>query len=436
MKNHGIKLNMDMSNMSFMQGTAKSISGGSDDDYVTQIGIVLPADKYMFPAGTYNEKYDDSLVEIKISKISKQEDDPVYKIAKNFNFGASGSGLESIPFEAFTDNRGQYPAILLTIAFHKRIASWIDDSHETGIKMDLDYEKMQITGGPDNEEKIKAIIVINRLIKSQKWSDIQNISYDDVTVFLENYFKKPSTNPVLLKVNALVSKTAYKQAVYDYILPKIDESGTSQSLAKFEDSHSNKDIANEKALLHTIEEAIDSVLKYQVESRRWIEPFWDGQRKIKHQGDELLVPRSPKGETKIQPTLHVILDMALSPLGIHVIRESDEGIGSLDFRFLYTTKDGVPLTVGVEFKVAHHKEIKKGMHKQLPAYLKAIRSNSGIFVVMWFKDGKFFKDPKGYDKDSMENWILEQSCIVSAEKELNISASILDASIRPSASNL
>lgn len=427
---------MDMSNMSLMQGTAKSISGGSDDDYVTQICIVLPADKHTFPAGIYNVKYDDSLVEIKISKISKQEDDPVLKFSKDFNFGAPGSGLESIPFEAFTDNRGEYPAISLTIVFHKRIASWIDDSHKTGIKMDLDYEKMRIMGGPDNEEKIKAIIVINRLIKSQKWNDIRHISYDDVTVFLENYFKKPSTTPLLLKVNALVSKTAYKQAVYDYILPKIEESGTSQSLAKFEDSHSNKDIANEKALLHTIEEAIDSVLKYQVESRRWIEPFWDGQRIIKHEGNELLVPRSPKGETKIQPTLHVILDMALSPLGIHVIRESDEGIGSLDFRFLYTTKDGVPLTVGVEFKVAHHKEIKKGIHRQLPAYLKAIRSASGIFVVMWFKDGKFFKDPKGYDKDGMENWILEQSDVVSADKKLNISASILDASIRPSASNI
>jgi len=427
---------MDMSNMSFMQGTAKSISGGSDDDYVTQIAIVLPADKYMFPAGVYKENYDDSLVEINISRISTQEDDPVYKSAKNFNFGASGSGLEFIPFEAFTDNRGEYPAILLTVVFHKRIASWIDDSHESGRKMDLDYEKMQITGGPDNEEKIKAIIIINRLIKSEKWEYIKNISYDDVTVFLENYFKKPSTNPLLLKVNALVSKTAYKQAVYDYILPKIEESGTSRSLEKFEDSHSDKDIVNEKDLLHTIEEAINDVLKHQIESRRWIEPFWDGQRKLKHEGDEFLVPRSPKGEIKIQPTLHVVLDMALSPLGIHVIRESDEGVGSLDFRFLYTTKDGAPLTVGVEFKVAHHKEIKKGITKQLPAYLKAIRSSSGIFVVMWFKDAKYFKDPKGYDKDSMEIWILEQSGIVSADKELNISASILDASIRPSASNL
>ena len=166
------------------------------------------------------------------------------------------------------------------------------------------------------------------------------------------------------------------------------------------------------------------------------EAFWDGHRKIKHEDNEIKVPRSPKGETKIQPTLHVILDLALSPLGIHVIRESDEGIGSLDFRFSYTTKDRAPLTVGVEFKVAHHKEIKKGIQNQLPAYLKAIRSTSSVFVVMWFKDGKYFGDPKSHEREDMEKWILEQASIISKEKEINISAFLLDASIRPSASNL
>lgn len=427
---------MDMSNVSYMEGTAKSICGGSDDDYVTKIDFVLKNKDFIFPSGVYREGFNGSLVEIKISQISTQDEDPVYRVGKDFNIGASGTGLDFIPFEAFTDNRGEYPATLLTIVFHTRISTWIDDSHETGIKMDLDYEKIQITGIPDNEEKIKAIIVINRLIKSQKWGKIKSITYDDVTVFLEYYFKKTSNNPLLLKVNALASKTAYKQAIYDYILPKIEESGTSLSLEKFEQSHSNKEIANETDLLQTIKEAIDDVLKYQIESRRWIEPFWDGQRKIEHEGGELLVPRSPKGETKIQPTLHVVLDLALSPVGIHVIRESDEGIGSLDFRFLYTTKDGTPLTVGVEFKVAHHKEIKKGIKNQLPAYLKAIRSSSGIFVVMWFKDGKFFKAPKGYEKESMENWLLEQARVVSTEKKINISAAILDASIRSSASNL
>ena len=46
MNNHGIKLNMDMSYMSFMQGTAKSISGGLDEDYVTKIDMVLSVREY------------------------------------------------------------------------------------------------------------------------------------------------------------------------------------------------------------------------------------------------------------------------------------------------------------------------------------------------------------------------------------------------------
>ena len=55
------------------------------------------------------------------------------------------------------------------------------------------------------------------------------------------------------------------------------------------------------------------------------------------------------------------MDMALTPLGIQVIRESNEGIGSMDFRCLFTTQSGAPLSVGIEFKLAHHKEVKKGM---------------------------------------------------------------------------
>jgi hypothetical protein len=435
MNNQGIKLNMDMADVTVINGTIKSISGGSDDDYVTKIDMTLPAQDYKFPVGIYNDNYDDSPVQIKISLIEKKENDQVCGAAKGLRVGASGSGLESIPFEAFSDNRGVYPAISVAILFNKRIASWIDDNHDTGMKTDLDYEKMRIIGFA-NEEKIKAITVINRLITSQKWEGIRNLTYDDVTVFVETYFKKPSADPLLLKVNALSSKTAYKTAVYDYIFPKIDEPGAAQPLVKFQASHSDKDISHEKDLLFTVEEAIYEVLKHQVELRRWIEPFWDGERKIKHEGNELLVPRSPKGETKIQPTLHIVLDLALSPLGIHVTRESDEGVGLLDFRFLYTTKDGIPLTVGAEFKLAHHKKIKNGIKNQLPAYLKAIRSSSGIFIVMWFKDGKYFTEPKSYDKDNMEAWILKQAGIVSAEKGITISAVMLDASIRLSASNL
>lgn len=427
---------MDMANMSFVRGSAKTISGGNSEDYVTKVDMILPVMFGKVPDGIYAVEYKDEQIDVKITTIHDRNQDPVFNYSKDLNIGASGSGVDVIPFEAFTDNRGIYPTSLVTIVFPRRIATWVDDTHERGIKMDLDYEKLQITGGPVNEEKILSILVINRLIKSLNIEDLKSISYDDVTVFLETYFKKPHKQPLLLKVNALTTKNAYKNAVYDYVLPNYKDTDLNESLFNYHERISKKQINTEKELKEAIEEVIDSVLKYHIEIRRWIEPFWDGQRTIKHNDEEIVIPRSPKNETRIQPTLHVILDMALEPLGIHVIRESDEGVGSLDFRFLLTTTEGIPLTVGTEFKVAHHKEIKKGINKQLPAYLKAIRSSSGVFVVMWFKDSKYFKEPKNYKKDDMEQWLLNEALNISRESGMDISSTMLDASIRPSASNL
>ena len=44
-------------------------------------------------------------------------------------------------------------------------------------------------------------------------------------------------------------------------------------------------------------------------------------------------------------------------------------------------------------------------------------------------------EPKQYEKGEMEEWIIKQAEHVSLELDLDISAGLLDASIRPSASN-
>jgi len=436
MRKSGIKLNMDMAYLSFLQGTADAISHGGVEEYVTKIDIVFPTSIPSPPEGIFSLDYDDKKVDIKVSILNSAQEDPALNAARNLNIGASGSGLEMIPFQAFTDNRGKYPAVMATLIFPWRVASWVDYGPGGRITSESEREEFQITGFPKSKEKILAILLINRLIKSFDRPDLKSLSYDDISVFLETYFRKGSRTPLISKINALTSQGAYKEAVYDFIVPNYEEEDVNASLLDFQKLYAGKEICTEEELKLAVSGAIENVLKHNVERRRWIEPFWDGQRKFKHKGEEIIVPRSPKSEPKIQPTLHVILDMALMPLGIQVIRESDEGIGSLDFRFLFTTKSGSPLSVGVEFKIAHHGEIKKGIEKQLPAYLDAIRSSNGIYVIMWFKDSKYFKKPKKYDKEQMENWIVDEATKISRESDKSITAAMLDASIRPSASKL
>ncbi len=116
-----------------------------EPDSVTEIGMILPILFGKIPNGSFSVKYKDELVHIDIRTINKKEEDPIFEYEKFIGIGTDDSGLEFIPFEAFTDNRGEYPTTFVTLIFSRRIATWIDAKHETRIKMDHDYEKIQIT---------------------------------------------------------------------------------------------------------------------------------------------------------------------------------------------------------------------------------------------------------------------------------------------------
>lgn len=199
----------------------------------------------------------------------------------------------------------------------------------------------------------------------------------------------------------------------------------------------SQNIKSETDLLKVISDVI-AELKHYVEDRRWIEPFWDDERETEVNGTKIKLRASPKKEIKIQPTLYVFFDRSLHRLGIHVSRETDEGIGKLDFKFMITTENHNPLLVCAEFKLAHNTELEHGVTKQLPLYLRANRSTSGIFFVMWFKDEekKFFDKPTDQNKSQMIEFIEERIKEIKHEEEINIVSFLIDASKKPSASIL
>lgn len=431
----GIKLNMDLADMSFVKGSAASILTGKSEDYVAVMYFVLPYQPSDIKIGDYKAEYRGYDVDIRLQVLQSADKDPIMKAGKGFFFGTPGTGVPSLPFEVFTDNKGEYPCVLATLVFPYRLGSWIDPDHEKTIN----YEEMQVTGPPDLREKVVALTVLNRLLKSEGLNiNFSPIRYESVTVFAELYFKKPDKQSLVNKLTVLASKTAYKDAVEHHFLKGFDKKKIEEIALALTDAVKEKPIENEVDLLKFVTSTISDVLIHHIENRRWIDAFWDGERKIKHNGKKILIPRNPKNEMQIQPTLHVVLDIALSPAGIQVIRESDEGIGRLDFRCLYTTKKSDGISVGIEFKLAHHKEIQKGIRSQLPAYLRAIRSNSGIFSVMWFKDqeGKYFNEPKGHLKGDTIAWLKNEAKIVSNENNMQIIASLIDASIKTSASKI
>ena len=197
----------------------------------------------------------------------------------------------------------------------------------------------------------------------------------------------------------------------------------------------NQIIESESDLLQAISNAIVE-LKHCIEDRREIHPYWDESRKVKIEGKEHEIPATPKKETHIQPTLGRFFIHRLLPLGIQTVRESDEGIGYLDFKFLITVKENTPLNVCAEFKLAHHDRLEHGLKTQLPLYLKASPSKSRIFLVMWFKDenGKHFNKPINKNKLDMLKYLEEAVKEINEKEDFTIESILIDASKKPPAS--
>ena len=178
-------------------------------------------------------------------------------------------------------------------------------------------------------------------------------------------------------------------------------------------------------------------LKHEVEDRRWDDLFWDDVREVKISGETHKIPAIPKKESKIQPSLHRLFVRDLRHLGIDVFRETDEGVGKLDFKFVITINGNMSINVCVEFKLAHNEKLKHGLITQLPLYLKASPSKSGIFLVMWFKDekGKHFDKPINQNKSQMLKFIEEAVKEINEKEEFKVESILIDVSKKPSASH-
>lgn len=379
---------------------------GDKSEYVTSLLFILPLHKKI-EEGNFQIKYKEETISINVSKIQDKSQNPIYSGIKPlhyFHLGFKNVGTVSIPCYIISDNKGKYPCFCVKLIFPYRLANWLDKSK-------IDDDELIVIGPPYNEDKINALIILNRLFKNK----ILNITYEDVTVFSESYFMKKDGKHFLTRLNFFTSRYAFRDAISEYYFGcKFSEIPLKQSI---------KEIINEEDLSKEIMDAIDSI-KHHIENRHWTDPFWDNS--------------NPKIETEIQPTLHVLFDIILDPFGITVVRETDEGVGNLDFRFIYTTKEKNAISVSAEFKLAHNMKIKHGLTIQLPAYLLANKSKSGIFVVMWFKDetGKHFKKPKKYSKSGLINYLENTSKTLYEDKEFKIKTILIDASIRSPASKL
>jgi internalin A len=137
----------------------------------------------------------------------------------------------------------------------------------------------------------------------------------------------------------------------------------------------------------------------------------------------------PKNETEIQPYICNTLDNYCRTKGINLAREVQEANGSVDILFSCTNKENQLLKVCVEIKKAHHQDIETAIETQLPIYMKSAGTNSGIYLVIWYKGASFNKPTKFKTEIKLENSIINNNPDID-----NISIKILNCSKRISPS--
>jgi hypothetical protein len=121
--------------------------------------------------------------------------------------------------------------------------------------------------------------------------------------------------------------------------------------------------------------------------------FWD----IEHQGRRI-VRRRPKRENDLHGVIHALLSDHFFLSSIDVIPEVQTGAGDLDFLFIGTIRGQGLAKVCAEFKLAHSTSLYHGIESQLPAYMRAQKTDNGTYCILDYR-GQWFEEPQVDDTD-------------------------------------
>lgn len=413
---------MELNGLTRTYGDIQELKKLDPKDIVSGFFFYLPP-HVDIESGEYKFNYNDRECEIGIEVVDSTSDWFLKNIENDY-IGVNIPGMDVAHASRFLDNYERtYPKKIIGLIVRGLLADWFDPEHETGFKFDkAKAEEAKILGYSVDGDKLEVLKIINHWLESNNYNTLKD---SDFSFFIRRYYRALSLDDlnnelVFQMVNYLYGRDSHRS-----FIEKIKADVSAYSYIQ--------EIVTEKDLYDCVEDFIVNCLKHHIEDRRWIEAFWNEEVK---KGRKIIKKANPKSETHIQPTLLFAFKEGLEKKGINVIAESDEGIGRLDFKFLYTNKNREALCVCVEFKLAHHTGIKKGYKKQLPQYLKANRSRYGLFLVMWFKDDQScFSEPSKWNTaKELEEFLKEEISEVNSTDGLCMKSLVLDASLKKSAS--
>lgn len=137
----------------------------------------------------------------------------------------------------------------------------------------------------------------------------------------------------------------------------------------------------------------------------------------------------PKDETEIQQYICNTIENYCKVRGINLSREVHEANGNVDILFSYSNREQTNLKVCVEIKKAHHQDVETAIQTQLPLYMESVKTQSGIYLVVWFKNDVFAQPSKYKNKNILFDKINQNN-----PSNLSIDTVIIDCTKKTSPS--
>lgn len=143
-----------------------------------------------------------------------------------------------------------------------------------------------------------------------------------------------------------------------------------------------------------------------IEDNGWFEYLYDNKQKLKPE-------RAP------QLLFYGIAEVYCQANNLDISRETNAGIGSLDFK----VSKGFNAKVNVELKYSHNPNLLKGIEKQLPAYNKAEKADTSIYLIIQTKENRNSIDNvyKYIDQEKLKGLRVPEVFVIDGRRQVSAS---------------
>ncbi len=365
----------------------------SPDFSEVDIGTIKTVISFIIPYQISSE-----YVEVDVSENTKFEfktiknlfDDPLFSFLDELNLKING-----LPLTFFSDAVGRLSeCTLVNFILDEFYHPDFDLNEGHVVNLNLDEEKAK-RGGKYSPHKDLILENLWKLFESDNFPvsiERKDINSNFISNYLVSYLDS-ANKQIHHQVHLITNFNSYYEA-RNRFLRQIGEKYFSDDDNELHEYVNNLKITSRPLFLKFCTKLLELTLVKSIELGGLSQSFWNDKGE-------------PKLERDTQPIIYNQLRYVAEIKGIRIIREGIAAEGSLDFAFIYL-KNNIPMTVCVELKMAHHKELEHGINTQLPLYIKDIGSKEGIFLVLWYKSATF-DQPKSFDTPSkLQNHLREQ----------------------------